>query len=499
MKLNHFNPILWLRWMGQFVVGWGQSIRWRHAPRAIPAILLTIGIAMTIVVALNDGSSWRTDRLNQQWFSTLEAEDFDTAELVVMRQLHMRPDDSQLVYRLAFVRDAKGETKEASELMWRLVRLRSDATAARWLLQKNFLGRHWDTLANREITEVGDLLSLLHDDNPEDVVIHQQFADYLIVTKQYAEAIPVLSDLMRVQPMRGLQAAALSRTIGNDALADRLAERTLDQVSEISKEDPTNSRLALAVAQNQLFLKRYSEAVETLERALPRAKTEEEKQTLGQAVGDAYVAWINEIRQSPPEGVETRLRTLRMLERALLRAPNNARVLTLVADQVLAVMDDDEEPIVAVREALINGSSTGIAHFIRGTAALLRDDLDSATKSLKLASEHMPRSSAVLNNLAVAIASRQEPDLKTALKISETAIEQAVNPTPFYYETRGQILFRLEKYLEAIPDLERALAVQSLAREAHRSLATCYQQIGEPELSRRHREKADSMSTSDSL
>ncbi len=90
MRLKYFSPILWFRWIGQFFVGWAQSIAWRHAPRAIPAILLSAALAMTAVVAMNDGSSWRTDRLNRQWFATLDVEDYDTAELVVMRQLHMR-------------------------------------------------------------------------------------------------------------------------------------------------------------------------------------------------------------------------------------------------------------------------------------------------------------------------------------------------------------------------------------------------------------------------
>jgi tetratricopeptide (TPR) repeat protein len=181
-----------------------------------------------------------------------------------------------------------------------------------------------------------------------------------------------------------------------------------------------------------------------------------------------------------------------MLQSALEYAPNNPRVLTLVADQVLAAMNEDDDQLVAVREALINGSSAGIAHFIRGTAALLRDDVDSATTSLKLAAEHMPQSSAILNNLAVALAARDDGDLEQALKISDSAIKQSASPTPYYYETRGQILFRLGRYLDAIPDLERALPIESLAPGAHRSLAICYKNVGEPELSLLHQERADS-------
>ncbi len=489
--MKYLNPILWFRWIGQFLVGWAQSVAWRQSPRAIPALLLLISLVLTAVIALNDGSSWRTDRLNRQWFATLDAEDYETAELVVMRQLHMRPEDSQLIYRLALVRDARGETQDAIDLMWRLVRIKREDAAARWLLEELFLGRDWAELNEREREDFGSLLALIHAENPTDIPIQQLYADYLIATDKYARAIPVLSDLMTIQPMRGLQAAALSRKLGNQILANRMAERTLDRVAQMSQEDPTNSKLALAVAQNQLFLMRYGDAIRTLELAFSRAKDEEVKRQLGTAVGDAYVAWIHKLEESPTQGMKTRLRVLRMLEAALVRAPHNPRVLTLVADKVLATTSDDNAEVAEIRQALIDGSSAGIAHFIRGTAALLRDDLDSATTSLQLAAEHMPRSASILNNLAVALAARDDSKLEQALRIAESAIRYSDRPTPYYYETRGQILVRLGRYFDAIPDLERALRIPALAPAAHQSLAECYRQIGDGELSLLHHQKAE--------
>ena len=209
--MKYLNPILWFRWIGQFLVGWAQSVAWRRAPRAIPALLLLISLVLTAVIALNDGSSWRTDRLNRQWFATLDAEDYETAELVVMRQLHMRPEDSQLIYRLALVRDARGQTQDAIDLMWRLVRIKKEDGAARWLLEELFLGRDWAELNDREREDFGSLLALIHADNPTAIPMPQLYADYKLATDKYARAMPVLSDLMTIQPMRGLQAAALSR------------------------------------------------------------------------------------------------------------------------------------------------------------------------------------------------------------------------------------------------------------------------------------------------
>ena len=490
--LRNLNPLLWLRWAGQFVYAWAQSISWRDAPKAIPAIVLMMVLTVTGVIAFNDSSNWRTDLLNNQLQVAWDEENYETAELVIMRQLRKRPDDAQLVYRLALTRDVQGETENAIELMRDLTKIKAHEPAARWLLQKNFVGKEWDKLSQEEQDEFGMMLALIHKKKPDDIPIKQLYADYLIASQRFPQAVPILDELSWIQPMRGLQAAALSRKLGNNSTAQRLAKRTLDAVAKMSEEDPTNSTMALAVAQNQLFLRQYDEAVRTLDRAVKRAKTEPERLHLSQAMGDAIVAWVSFIEQSPAnETANERLRVLNMLQVALRYAPNNPRVLTLVADQVLATAGEDDQQIQAVREALINGSSIGIAHFIRGTAALMKDDIESATISLQLAAQHIPQSGAILNNLAVALSMRDDGNLEQALKISESAIKQTPNPTAHFFETRGQILFRLERYIDAIPDLERALLVESLAQQAHASLATCYEKIGEKELSKLHREAAE--------
>ena len=150
-------------------------------------------------------------------------------------------------------------------------------------------------------------------------------------------------------------------------------------------------------------------------------------------------------------------------------------------------MDSDSEKIAASRQALIKGSSPGIAHFVQGTAALMKDDVNTAMMHLKIASELMPRSGAILNNLAVAMTTRKDANLEQALKISNTAIKQTPKATPHFFETRGQILFRLKRYLDAIPDLERALALEDLAPKAHEALAECYEKLNQPELAEAHR------------
>ena len=504
MMLRYLNPLNWMRWTGEFVASWFVSIPSGNLPKAMPAIVLMIGLLISGVMAWSDGGGWRRGLIERQLTAAWQKDDFATAELVLRRQLQATPGNRQLQYRLALARDAQDEHEEATAMMRQLAfagnadaeedgeqpaiaHFNGDQAAARWLLKEQYLGQNWNDLSEEQRQEFGALLKLIHDQQPDDMQINQLYADYLIAGQRLADAVPLLDQLARYQPMRGLQAAAISRQLGNTEQAERFGERTLTDLSQRLEDDPTNAMLALAVARSQLFLHRYEEAVQTLQTAVRRAKTDEDRQQLSQATGDAIVAWVAFLDDSSNETPAGRVHTLRMLQAALRVAPNNPRVLTLIADHVLATAGEQDKQVETLRQSLIEGSSPGISHFIQGTAALMNDDADKATMHLKIAAKTLPNSGAILNNLAVAMTAREDANLQQALTISETAIEQTPNPTPHYYETRGQILYRMQRYVDAIPDLERALSVPQLAPKAHESLAECYAQLGEESLSEQHR------------
>ena len=484
---SFLNPFTWLRAFWQFVGSWFLSLPWNNSVKTLPAIFLMLLIGVAGFIASNK-SNWRSEWLNKQLQVAVESNHYATAELVVKRQLGYQPDDKELLFRLASLKEAQEAHEEALRLMRILVGYQQHVGAAKWLLQHEYIGKNWHQLDFKQQEEFGAILKLLTKEEPDNMMFKQLYADYLIACQKFPQAIPVLNDLARAQPMRGLQAAALARQMGNQAIAKRYAEQALETVAKLSIEDPTNSILALAVAQNQLFLKRYGEAVRTLERAVKRAKIPEDQQKLSLAMGDAIVAWVGFIEESPQHSDKDRQRVLRMLQVALKYAPNNPRVLTLVADQVLATMDEKDEQTRALRNALVSGTSPGIAHFIRGTAALMKGDLQRAEQSLQLAEKELPRSGAILNNLAVAMSMTDEPKLELALKMSNKAIELTPGASPHFYETRGQILVRLERHTDAIADLEKALSVKSLASKAHEALAICYEKIGDSELAEAHRE-----------
>jgi Flp pilus assembly protein TadD len=126
-----------------------------------------------------------------------------------------------------------------------------------------------------------------------------------------------------------------------------------------------------------------------------------------------------------------------------------------------------------------------MAHFIRGTSAMMKNDLETATLHLELAAESLEMVPAVLNNLAVALATRDDRDLDRALILVDKAIERSPEQ-PYFFETRGQILLKLEQFQEAISSFEKAMPAEALAVQVHRGLATAYAALGQAELAQGH-------------
>jgi tetratricopeptide (TPR) repeat protein len=504
--MKYLNPLQWMRWFGQFVASWALSLPWLNTFMALPAVILMMALLATFIISTSTKSEWRNNLLNKQLIVALQAEDSKTAELVISRQLLTRPDDADLLFRFGLAKQENGDKETAMKIMESLAAMKNHQDAARFVIREKFISKEWAKVSISDRQQFGNLLELVVKGTPGDTQMRQLYAEYLMAVENFPAAIEQLESISRQLPMRGLQAAALARRIGNAPQAERLARSALESVDTLFKRDPTNPILALAVAQNQIFLYRHQEAVQTLENALlsvyqqasvstlqapdPIA-LESRKQAetqLGQALGDTLVTWVAYIREQGDPSNTEKLRVMNLLQKALQVAPNNPRVLQEVADIVLRTTNNENEEIQQVRTTLVQGTNSGFAHFVLGTAALLNEDSEVATRELEMAAAQLPNSGAVLNNLAVSMAAKDAKLLPKALAIVNKAIEITPEVSAHFHETRGQILFRLGKYIDAIPDLERALKVEDLVVQAHGSLADCYAKIGDADMAKLHRE-----------
>jgi predicted Zn-dependent protease len=178
-------------------------------------------------------------------------------------------------------------------------------------------------------------------------------------------------------------------------------------------------------------------------------------------------------------------RQLTLLSKAVEIAPNHPLVIGDLITIALQCADEKDDKVAQLRDVLVQGIAPELSHFIRGTAAMMRDDLDEATVHLELAAKGLPSVPAVLNNLAVALATREDADLDRALRLVDAAIKQ-IPTQPYFHETRAQIMMKKESYAEAVISFERALPAEALREQVHDGLSKAYASLGQQTLSEQH-------------
>ncbi|MFM7835122.1 MAG: tetratricopeptide repeat protein, partial [Planctomycetaceae bacterium] len=92
----------------------------------------------------------------------------------------------------------------------------------------------------------------------------------------------------------------------------------------------------------------------------------------------------------------------------------------------------------------------------------------------------------LLNNIADAMSDQPEADLERAMDLVNQALKYLPDQ-PAVYDTRGKILLRQGKTLEAIADFERALSDRQNPDKVHEHLAKAWEQAGNPQKAAIHR------------
>jgi uncharacterized protein HemY len=124
-----------------------------------------------------------------------------------------------------------------------------------------------------------------------------------------------------------------------------------------------------------------------------------------------------------------------------------------------------------------------------GTVAAFLGEPKRAKVYLQQALKKDPRNAVALNNYAWLIIQEPDGNLNTALAAVNQAIQQAPEDSR-YRETRGQIFVRLERWKEAVDDLEYAANAMPSSKEIHLSLAKAYDALGDRQLAQVHRQHA---------
>jgi tetratricopeptide (TPR) repeat protein len=404
--------------------------------------------------------------------------------LLTRRLLQDSPNDVRLQFGAASSAVDDQAKAQARQTMRRLAFEKRYLPAAQWLLKNEFTPVVWSEWDQGRRGEFGKLLAIVAEAQPDNLAVRSMRADYWIAVGAAENALAEIEQLWEVQPARGLQGALLLRQLGRNEEAVVMARKASEKIAKQSDEMPQSVELALLHAQFSILLENYQAAYERL---LKTSKLVRDAR-LEAGKAEVLVFWSRE--QATIENPTERFaKQLKILAKAFETAPNHPLVINDLMVVVLQCTDNQDENVAALREVIVQGVEPDLAHFIHGTAALLRDDVDEAMVHLEMVAKTLPSAPSVLNNLAMALVKRDESDLDRALKLVDAALEQ-VPEHPYFHETRAQILLKQTNYKDAIIHFERSLRAEAIRQQVHEGLSEAYAALGQSALAEEHKQFA---------
>jgi tetratricopeptide (TPR) repeat protein len=250
-----------------------------------------------------------------------------------------------------------------------------------------------------------------------------------------------------------------------------------------------NARLRLADAHTQLG--EFPAAIRVLHEALPDVNAQGDPRRR-KAWASVCIAAIAIELKRPHTDWE---RLLRVIDVGLSVADDDPRLY-----EAIAVVLGRHQPADSARlrsileEALAAGRAPATCHFLLGSVLGATGEIEQGIQHLRTALKEYPEHPIIANNLAMLLLRARTPQPEEALHLATRAVS-AAPALAAVRDTRGQALFALGRYEEALPELEKAISVEQDRALRHQMLAEVYQHRGDTRMAEKHRQSAASFSS----
>lgn len=483
--VDFINPINWVVWPFGFIANYFLSRPYLSLGPALFAIAIMIGsIVLYAQQRYQGGRSSRIQLYQRLLSEAAQTKDFKRALIASKTLIDLQPNDLRFQYERAQIEKELGNDQLADDLMFRLASQKRYGLASLWLAEKKFDMAKIKTWTKEEHQLFRALMAASIDGSTGQTLNGAKFklSSYLSSIGANAEALRYLAEIVPENPQLALTACELARLVNDPIRLQTLLPIAINyHRTELSKS-PDNLDHRLYLARALVIDGNVEEAITLLEdgqKLKPDIKIQN-------AMAEALIYQGDKIargRQTP----QALAQRIQIVHRAATLAPNNPLVVEAIVDLLIQCRDDKNQESAVLKEAALQGLDPESVHFIRGTIALMENKTEEAKTHLELAAKSGIPMPGVLNNLAVAIASQEGGDLEQALTLANSALERLQHP--YLYETRGQILFKMEKYKDCILDLEKGLQAPQLAPAIYPSLIASYEKLGNPSLAAEYTER----------
>jgi predicted Zn-dependent protease len=287
-----------------------------------------------------------------------------------------------------------------------------------------------------------------------------------------------LSRAAKSRPQMRLWLARVYAARKDGDRARREAEAVVRIFRTRAQSDASDHQARLIWADALAFLEDFPGAVTVLEEGAAASKD-----IYPPVLARVYLAWYDAKARVPGRKPAE---NVALLEKGLRYDPVNKDLLNRLLDLLRQDGGSADETRQLLKKLAATGKGSAALHFVLGSDAWHRHQLDEARLHLDLAYQLEPGLGVVGNNLAWLMLQEPNPDLPRALEIINHVLKRYPDEANFR-DTRGQILVRMGRWKEALPDLEAALARLPDRPAIHGALADVYLNLGDPEIAAEHR------------
>jgi len=507
---------------------WLTFRRSRFLLQGLPAVLGIVGVGVVAGMILVNAQDQRVLHYQQQGAAALQAGNAALAQLCYERLAQLDVNRPEFRFLLALAVQAQGETdyregvklqqagdteqaknyadrarthfERAAALMGKLAspNAQGHAPAHVWWAQRLIATRNPTALKDGELH-----LRRALQEQPDNLAANALIGQLYLATNRLEQAELPLRKALPAQPALNLDLARLYAARGNKDLAKAHGEKARQHFNDQAEARIDNHTARIQWHEACLFLGDFPAAARVLEEGLRLSSNAAYRPALARV----FVLWSDAVARlgktdapdmkEPPEkapkideGVRLTSR-IGLLERALQYDFGNLTALARLLELTRSGDPDEAEKARAtLRTLLAAGKHPATIHLVMGMDAQRSGKIPEARAHFEQAYQLSPDMPILINNLAWTMAFAEKPELKEALELIESALKR--QPTnPRFRETRGQVLARMGKYEEALPDLEAGLRVMAGNRDLHRALAETYRALGNHAMADEHRRVAE--------
>ena len=300
------------------------------------------------------------------------------------------------------------------------------------------------------------------------------------------EALSFVTRAAASAPELNYELAVVCAALGENELARQASRRAKDHYSGRVMIAPHDEGLRLRLASACMNLVEFDEAV----RILTEGVQLKPEGPCGKALVAAFVTQYDRLagRRNVPAAT-----LLHLLRNALEHDPDSEAALI----RLLHFGDNaaEEKRAKEVLESLlVTGRENPYVHFVLGCKAWSGANSETALWHLERAYKLDQNLGPVANNLAWMLARQETPEFERALRIMDSVVTRWPAEAE-YRDTRGQILAKLERWEDALDDLELALAGMQTDSQLHRALTQVYEHLGQADLANKHAKVAAAIET----